>query len=94
MLDRSDVASNLKENRSGDGRQALYEKVIEVLRKIDLRVKYRLLRLSLDVLDGRHSELKLKSSGQIRPFVSDLLDNEDKNYREAAQKFMLLSDRK
>ena len=93
MLDRSNFSSNLNENRSGNGRQALYQNVT-VPRDIDLRIKYELVRLCLDVLGGKHSELKLRGSSQILHWIFKLLSHEDKRYREAAQRFMLLSDRK
>ena len=83
--------------RLGDGRQALYERMVKVLRicTSDLRDKYRLLHLTVDVLTRKGSEFKLSPPGQIKPFVSELLDNGDKDYRKTAHEFMeQFSDRK
>ena len=84
-----DFVSSLNEDRPGDGRQALYEKVIQSLStKSDPEVKYRLLRLAVDVPPSRHSELKLSRSIEIRPFLSELLDSRNHDYQKTAQEFI------
>jgi hypothetical protein len=92
----SDFLSSLNEDRSGDGRQALYKKVIQSLStESDPEVKSRLLRLALDVPPRRRSQLKLSRSIEIRPFLSVLLDSRNNDYQKTAQEFIAqFSDRK
>lgn len=93
----SGFARGVTEDRSGDGQQVLYDKVIQFLNtENDLRVKYELLRLAMDVqAPRRHSKLKLSRSTQIRPFISKLLDSSNNSYRKTAQEFIMrFSDRK
>src|SRR5271155_1492761 len=73
----------LNEDPPGNGRQALYEKVIEALSKTDpnleleakLRLKYQLLDTSVGILDGKGSELKLNRPSQIHPLIFELLNS-------------------
>lgn len=61
----------------------------------DLKVKYQLLRLAVDVPPRSRSKLKLSRSVEIRPFLSELLDSGNNDYRKTAQEFMVqFSDRK
>ena len=90
--------SNLNENLPGNGRQALYEKIIEALSKTDanleLEVKYQLVHLAVGVLARKGSELKLSRSSQVRPLVFELLNSGNKEYKKTAGKFMMqFSDR-
>lgn len=75
----------------GDGRQSVYDKVIEALTRLStqLDVKHGILCSALDILskssrDDTH--LKLRLSSEIRGLVSDLWS--DENYKKVAQEFV------
>ena len=85
-----------EDRRLGHGRQALYDQMVKFLQDCasDLRDKYRLLRLTVDVLARKGSELELSPLSKIKSLVSELLDHGDKDYRKTAHEFMEFSDRK
>jgi hypothetical protein len=75
----------------GDGRQSVYENVIEALADLSVKldVKHRVLCSALDILKESSrgdTQLELRPSSKIRILLSDLWDNED--HRKTAQEFM------
>ena len=79
-----------------DGRQALYDQVIDNLREpaLEPEIKFQLLDNTVNIL-GRVANLKLSSSIEIRPLAAGLRSSSDRRYQEAAQQFMeQLTDRK
>lgn len=77
----------------GDGRQAIYEKMIEVLREKvpDVKVQHRLLDFSMDIFRNNpldHAQRKLIRSVEIRSSLSKLSESKNKEYQETVQHFL------
>lgn len=83
----------------GDGRQAIYEKMIEVLRENvpDAMVQHRLLDFSMGIFEKNpldRAQRKLMRSVEIRSSLSKLLESQHKEYQETVQRFLeFYSDR-
>lgn len=81
-----------------DGRQAIYDKVMESLPKNkapaelqEVEVKYRFLRSVVEVFKkGSPDGSDLKLNVDIRPLVSDLQESGNKNYQKIAKECVLL----
>ena len=73
-----------------DGRQAVYDQVIEALKKPALKpeIRFQLLHNTVDILRGPRANLKLRPSIEICPLVADLGRSYRKDYREAAREFV------
>ena len=80
-----------------DGRQAVYDQVIDRLKKpaLEPEITFQLLHNTVDIL-GRHgANLKLSPWIEIWRFVAVLRRSNEKRYREIAQQFMAqFTDRK
>ena len=82
---------------SADERQAVYDQVIDELKKKGLKpeITVQLLDSTVNILGGHRANLKLSPSIDIHPLVADLRRSSDKRYQEAAQQFTeQLTDRK
>jgi hypothetical protein len=74
-----------------DGRQAVYDQIIDGLKKPALKpeIAFQLLRNTVDILGGVHrANLKLSPSIEICPLVADLRRSNEKRYQETAQQFV------
>ena len=82
---------------SADGRQAVYDEIIDWLKKpeITLEVIFQLLHNTVDILGGHGANLQLSPSIEIGPLVADLQHSNEKRYQETAQQFVeQFADRK
>ena len=80
-----------------DGRQAVYDEVIDRLKKLALEpeITFQLLHYTVDILGGHRADLKLSLSIEICPLVAFLRRSNENRYREIAQQFVeLFTDRK
>ncbi|KDR71319.1 hypothetical protein GALMADRAFT_144010 [Galerina marginata CBS 339.88] len=78
---------------SGDGRQAVYEAVIMVLKDslLELETKHQLLTNAMDILTATartDTLLKLEHSANVRPSVSDLWKSAKIDHQMIAHQFM------
>ena len=80
-----------------DGRQAVYDQVINELKKPALKpeIMFQLLHNTVDILGGHTAYLKLSPSIEIWPLVAVLRCSNEKRYREIVQQFVeQFTDRK
>ena len=80
-----------------DGRQAVYDQVIDSMRKPALKpeIMFQLLHNTVDILGGHRADLKLSPSIEIWPLVAVLRRSNEKRYQEIAQQFVeQFTDRK
>ena len=80
-----------------DGRQAVYDQVIDELKKATLQpeITFQLLGKTVEILGGHQANLKLSRSIEICPLVADLLRSDEKCYQKTAQQFVeQFTDRK
>ena len=80
-----------------DGRQAVYDEVIDGLKKpaVKPELMFQLLHNTVDILGGHRANLKLSPSIEIWPLVADLRCSNEKRYQEIAQQFVeQFTDRK
>ena len=80
-----------------DGQQAVYDQVIDKLKKPALKpeITFQLLHNTVDILWNHRADLKLSPSIEIWPLVVVLRRRNEKRYREIAQQFMeQFTDRK
>jgi len=85
----------------GDGRQAIYDKMVEVLRFTrvpDIEAHHRLLEFSIKIFrkDSQDKvQLKLMRSVVVRPPLSKLLESNNKEFQKTAREFLMhFADRK
>ncbi|EDR04490.1 uncharacterized protein LACBIDRAFT_391733 [Laccaria bicolor S238N-H82] len=74
-----------------NGRQALYDQVIDSLKpalKLTPEIMFGLLRNTVDILGRHRANLKLSPSIEIRPLIADLRHSNETRYQETAQQFM------
>ncbi|EDQ98298.1 uncharacterized protein LACBIDRAFT_398844 [Laccaria bicolor S238N-H82] len=73
-----------------DGRQAVYDQLVEELRKpaLEPEITFQLLGKTVDILGGHRSDLKLSPSIEICPRIADLRHSNEKCYQERAQQFL------
>lgn len=74
-----------------DGWQAVYNQVIDKLKKLALKpeIMFQLLDITIDILGGVHQvNLKLSLSIEIHPLIADLWRSNEKHYQETVQQFM------
>jgi hypothetical protein len=75
-----------------DGRQAVYEGVIAVLKNLGPEDKRRLLHSAVDIL-GKSAQggtsLKLSPSIEIYPLLSDLLEGNTEHDQKVMQQFLV-----
>ena len=73
-----------------DGRQALYDQVIDGLKNPALtpEITFQLLHNTLNILGGHGANLKLSRSIEICPLVADVRHSNEKRYQETAQQFV------
>ena len=73
-----------------DGQQAVYDQVIEGLRKTALKpnIRFQLLHNTVDILGDYRANLKLSPSTEICPLVADLRRSHEKRYQKTAQQFV------
>ena len=74
-----------------DGRQALYDQVIDELKKPALKpeIMFQLLDNTVNILGRVHqANLKLSPSIEICPLVADLRHSNERRYQETAQRFV------
>ena len=78
----------------GNGRQAIYNKILQVLTSItDVEVKHRLVDFSIEVFKKNSqddAQLRLRPSVEIRSSMSSLLQSNKKEYQKAAHKFRVV----
>ena len=81
-----------------DGRQAVYDQIIDELKKPALKpeITFQLLDNIVNILGGIHrANLNLSPSIEICPLVANLRHSHEKRYRETAQQFIeQFTDRK
>ena len=80
-----------------DGRQAVYDEVIDQLKIPALKpeITFQLLQNTVDILRGHRTNLKLSPPIEIGPLVAVLRRSNEKRYREIAQQFVVeYTDRK
>ena len=80
-----------------DKRQAVYDEVIDKLKKPDLEpeVTFQLLHDMVDSLGRHRANIILSPSIQIWPLIADLRHSNEKRYQETAQQFVeQFTDRK
>ena len=97
LLSTSKIAVAHIRPHLADGRQAVYDEVIDQLKKPALKpeITFQLLGKTVDILGGHGSNLKLSPSIQIGPLVAVLRRSNEKRYQEIAQQFVeLFTDRK
>ena len=83
--------------RLADGRQAVYDQVIDELKKATLEpgITFQLLGKTVDILGVHRANLKLSPSTEIWPLVAGLQRSNEESYREIAQQFLAqFTDRK
>ena len=74
-----------------DGRQAVYDQVIDELKKPALKpeIMFQLLDNTVNILGRVHqANLKLSPSIEICPLVADLRHSNERRYQETAQRFV------
>ena len=73
-----------------DGGQAVYDQVINELKKKALKpeITVQLLDNMVNILRGHRANIKLSRSIDFRALVADLQCSSDKRYQEGAQQFM------
>ena len=82
---------------SADGRQAVYDKVIEELKKsaLEPEIMFQLLGRILDILGRHRADLKLSPSIEVYPPIAVLRLGNEQRYQETAQQFVeQFTDRK
>ena len=82
---------------AADGRQAVYDQIIDELKKAALEPEtmFQLLHNRVDILGGHQADLKLSPSIEIWPLIADLRHSNEKRYQETAQHFVeQFTDRK
>ena len=82
---------------AADGRQALYDQVIDGLKTPALKpeIMFQVLHNTVDILGGHQADLKLSPSIEIWPLIADLRHSNEKRYQETAQHFVeQFTDRK
>ena len=82
---------------SADGRQAVYDQVIDGLRKpaLKLEIMFQLPHNTVDILWDHRADLKRSPSIEIWPLVADLRRSNEKRYQEIAKQFLeKFTDRK
>ena len=74
-------------SHSADGRQAVYDQVMDGLRKPALKpeITFRLLHNMVDILWDHRADLRLSPSIEIGPLVAVLRSSNEKHYQEIAQ---------
>jgi hypothetical protein len=81
-----------------DGRQAVYDQIIDGLKNHALKpeIAFQLLHNTVDILGGVHkANLKLSPSIEICPLIAVLRHSDEKRYQETAQQFVeQFTDRK
>ena len=78
----------------GDGRQAIYEKMIEVLREnvSESKVQHQLLDFSMGIFERNpldRAQRKLMRSVEIRSSLSKLSESQNKEYQETVHRFLV-----
>ena len=98
MLSTSEFSvAHIWPHLAADGRQAVYDQVIDGLKTPALKpeIMFQVLHNTVDILGGHQADLKLSPSVEIWPLIADLRHSNEKRYQETAQQFVeQFTDRK